>query len=962
MSDTQLTGKREKIMEKNVNNLRTRILSLILTMALVVTMMPMNVFAADNEVETDVVLDESAYIASGKCGDTVEWTLGNDNVLTISGTGEMADYTWTNFVPTTPWYDYKTSIKKIVVSDGIISIGASAFYELSYVTEVELSNDILVLGKYAFHGCYNLDEIDLPDSLQYIASDCFSCCFDLTSIDIPESVTRIGSYAFYACDELKDVNLPSNISSLEAATFRGCESLEGIEIPENITTIGASCFYECTALKTVAIPQKVESIGSGAFSGCTSLESVTIPDTVNTIGSEAFRNCTSLANINLPTEIEELSSKLFYGCTSLEEIKVPDSVISIKSNAFYNCTNLGNVVLPSNLTDIGERAFYNCTKLNCIFIPESVTKIGTKAYGYYENIYDEVDVMPDAKVYCFAGSVANEYSENNGIQYSVISINIPIEQCAYSGSEIKPVPNITIDEQNLIQGEDYLLTYNNNINIGTASVQITFINDYSPVGKIQRNFQIGHLLSECNIVLDKEDYQYHTYLPEVIIKSGDYSLIYGTDYEVYYTLAGETWKKPSASTSRYLWALGECVIKIVGLNQYIGEKEFIVEVKKFDLANAKLMTRWTSNGDGTSSSTSFDMQNFEYDGTEKKQSGYRICDNNDTIAVYNYEVSYRDNIDPGTATMIITGKGDYYTGTLEKEFKIYHNHTYKTILTKATTSSNGSSKQVCSVCGDVKSKTTIYKISTVTLSQSNYTYNGKAQKPSVTVKNSKGTTLKNGTDYTISYASGRTKIGKYKVTVKFKGNYSGSKDLYFEIGPKNPSYVKTTLYGYDDVKVSWKKVSGASGYKVYYKKSTASTWSSKTTTGTSIKLANLSDGVKYNIKVVTYKTVKGNKCYNAGKSTSIYTLKKVVGVKAAKSGSKVKVSWTNISGETGYQISKSTKKTGTNIVATYKTTSGKSKTISATKGKTYYYKVRAYKVVDGKKIYGPWSSVVKYKR
>ena len=120
--------------------------------------------------------------------------------------------------------------------------------------------------------------------------------------------------------------------------------------------------------------------------------------------------------------------------------------------------------------------------------------------------------------------------------------------------------------------------------------------------------------------------------------------------------------------------------------------------------------------------------------------------------------------------------------------------------------------------------------------------------------------------------------------------------------------------------------------------------------------------MKYNIKVVTYKTKSGYKCYNAGKATSIYTLKKVTGVTTVKSGTKVKVSWTNISGETGYQISQSTKKSGTNIVATYKTTSGKSKTISATKGKSYYYKVRAYKVVDGKKIYGPWSTAVKFVR
>ncbi len=295
-----------------------------------------------------------------------------------------------------------------------------------------------------------------------------------------------------------------------------------------------------------------------------------------------------------------------------------------------------------------------------------------------------------------------------------------------------------------------------------------------------------------------------------------------------------------------------------------------------------------------------------------------------------YTVSYFDNTNAGTATVTVEGMGDY-TGTVNKTFTI--------------------SKQPYS------SK---FKI---TLSTANYTYNGYAKKPTVTVYNAKGKKLINGTDYSVTYASGRTKIGKYKVTVNFKGNYSGSKALYFEIGPKNPSSVKTALYGYDDVKVSWSKVSGASGYKVYYKKSSASSWTLlKTTTATSYKKANLSDGVKYDFKVVAYKKVNGNACENAGKTSGIYTLKKVAGVKAAKSGSKVKVSWTNINGETGYQISQATSKSKTNVVATYKTTSGKYKTVSAKKGKTYYYKVRAYKVVDGKKIFGPWSSAVKYKR
>ena len=303
-----------------------------------------------------------------------------------------------------------------------------------------------------------------------------------------------------------------------------------------------------------------------------------------------------------------------------------------------------------------------------------------------------------------------------------------------------------------------------------------------------------------------------------------------------------------------------------------------------------------------------------------------------------------------------------YDYSVKADVKCYQ-HVYETeILQAATTQKDGTKKYTCKVCGDTKTEK-ISAISSMTLSTTTYTYTGGKKTPSVTVKDIKGTKLENGTDYKLTYSSSaRTSIGRYSVKVTFMGKYSGSKTLYYTIGPKNPTSVKATLYGHDDVKVTWSKVSGASGYRVYYKKATSSTWSSKTTTGTSMKLANLADGVKYDIKVVTYKIIGGYKCYNAGKSTSIYTLKKITGMKAKKSGSKVKVSWTNIAGETGYQISQSTKKNGTKIVATYRTSSGKYKTVSATKGKTYYYKVRAYKEVNGKKIYSPWSTVVKYVR
>lgn len=184
-----------------------------------------------------------------------------------------------------------------------------------------------------------------------------------------------------------------------------------------------------------------------------------------------------------------------------------------------------------------------------------------------------------------------------------------------------------------------------------------------------------------------------------------------------------------------------------------------------------------------------------------------------------------------------------------------------------------------------------------------------------------------------------------------------------------PKTAKANLKKYNSVTFSWAKVAGTKAYKVYYKKASSKSFSLLTTTNkTSITKTGLSPGVKYEFRVypcdaldrtVVTKYCKGTKY----KSTSIYTLKKVATPKVSKkTKSSVTVKWTNISGETGYQISKSTSKTGTNIVSTYKTTSGKSKVIKATKGKTYYYKVRAYALdSNGNKVYGPWSSVKAYK-
>lgn len=141
-------------------------------------------------------------------------------------------------------------------------------------------------------------------------------------------------------------------------------------------------------------------------------------------------------------------------------------------------------------------------------------------------------------------------------------------------------------------------------------------------------------------------------------------------------------------------------------------------------------------------------------------------------------------------------------------------HTYKTKTTKATTSKNGKVVKACTVCGDVKSSKTIYKISSIKLSATSYTYNGKVKTPSVVIKDSKGNKLVKGTDYTVKYSSGRKAVGTYKVKITFMGKYSGTKTLSFKIVLGKVKNV-TQNENYKGLYVSWNKVTGATGYQIY---------------------------------------------------------------------------------------------------------------------------------------------------
>ncbi|MCI9063063.1 MAG: hypothetical protein HFJ17_00405 [Clostridia bacterium] len=153
-----------------------------------------------------------------------------------------------------------------------------------------------------------------------------------------------------------------------------------------------------------------------------------------------------------------------------------------------------------------------------------------------------------------------------------------------------------------------------------------------------------------------------------------------------------------------------------------------------------------------------------------------------------------------------------------------------------------------------------------TLSTMSYTYNGKSKKPTVKVKYG-NKALKEGKDYTLTYANGRKKVGKYEVKVKFKGNYTGTKKLYFTINPKGTSISKLTS-GKRKFTAKWKKqTTQTTGYQVQYSMSskfknakTEKITKNKTTSKT---ISKLKSNKKYYVKVRTYKVVNGKTYYSS---------------------------------------------------------------------------------------------------
>jgi hypothetical protein len=277
-----------------------------------------------------VMLSTLAYCettASGTCGANLTWTLTDEGKLTISGTGDMYSY----LMVFSPWYNNKTSIKTVIIENGVTSIGDGAFSDCTGLTSVNIPNSVTSIGADTFFKCTGLTSVEIPDSVTSIGGGAFSYCTGLTSVNIPNGVTSIGSYTFYSCTGLTSVNIPSGVTTIGGSAFYGCTGLTSVEIPDSVTSIVSGAFYGCTGLTSVEIPSSVTSLGSNAFKGCTGLTSVEIPSSVTSLGSNAFSGCTKLNTYyhtaGATITVADLSTA--GAPTGIKEVIIPDTETDI---------------------------------------------------------------------------------------------------------------------------------------------------------------------------------------------------------------------------------------------------------------------------------------------------------------------------------------------------------------------------------------------------------------------------------------------------------------------------------------------------------------------------------------------------------------------------------------------------------------------------------------------------------
>ena len=895
-------------------------------------------------------------------------------------------------------FEYCTDITDITMPDSITSIGDEAFYDCKSLTSIIIPDGVVCIDSKAFWYCDSLKSIIIPKSVESINDDAFGSsfesitvisnkvslnyytfnCFNLKeivinednpnycsvdgvlynkektklikcprkkkSINILNTTQVIGKYAFLGCSELSNIIIPNNVTNIEEAAFSNCEGLTAINIPSSIKTIGFGAFDGCNKLLTIDIPNSVESIGGRAFRDCESLNKITIPNSVKTIGNNAFENCSGLLAINIPNSVDSIGEYAFRNCESLinitvssnnkkylskdgvlfnyngteliqyplgdgkSEYVIPNNVEEIGKYAFYNCKNLRSVTINESVKVIDEYAFSDCINLNNLFIQRQtynniviIPYIGFNYYSFY-NCSNLTDIYYMGSLNDWQNLWKAEY--NDALEKATIHYNYGVHVHSYTESITKQ-PTCTEEGEKTFTcdcGDTYteIIPAKGHTEVIDKAVPVTCTTD----GKTEGS---------------------HCYVCGEVIKAQTVIKATGHKYD-----DGKITKQPTCTeTGVKTYTCSECGATKTETIKANGHTEVI---------DKAVPATCTTDGkiEGSHCSVCGEVIKAQ---TVIKATGHNFGSWSTTKAATCTE--------SGTQTRKCASCGKTETKTIPATG---HKSSGWIIDKQPAVGVKGSKHKECTVCHARLETATIPALAvtkqsiskaSVTLSTSTYAYDGKAKKPGVTVKLN-GKTLKNGTDYTVSY-SNNTKVGTAKVTITGKGNYTGSVSKTYSI--KN-NFKKATVSGISTKAFTGKDITQSITVK----------YNGKTLKNGTDYTVSYSNNKKIGIATVKI-AGKGSYTGTVTKTFKINPAKQEIQKLTAKSKAFF-IDWAQKGSATGYEIQYATnsKFTGAKKATITNNKTDKTTVSKLSANKKYYVRVRSYTTVKGTKYYGAWSA------
>ena len=491
----------------------------------------------------------------------------------------------------------------------------------------------------------------------------------------------------------------------------------------------------------------------------------------------------------------------------------------------------------------------------------------------------------------YSGTITKSFSIRPA-NFTKASVTLSASSFTWNGTKKKPGVTVKFGRRQLTSGRDYTVSYKNNVSVGTASVTITAKGNYT--GSISKNYSITAVdFTKTSVSLSVSSFTYDgaEKKPKITVKNGKKQLTANTDYTVSY--------KNNINA-------GRASVTVTGKGSYSGS-----QTKNFTITPADL----------TKATISLSASSFIYDGAEKKPAITIKAGKKQLTLNKDYTISYKNNTNVGTASVTVTGKGNY-TGSISKSFTI-----------AATNLSTA----------DVK------------LSAASFTYNGKAITPSVTVT-CNGKVLTNGTDYSVAYTN-NINAGTSRVTITGIGAYSGVKTVTFRIQRAKATLTPTaaaltlTQSSRKTAVIRSKKTDG----KISLKSS-----NSKIVKISGTSIIPLSPGQA----TVTITAAQGRNYNTVSAKISISVRPLPVSSLSLKSSAKgqATASWKQAKSITSYQIQYSTASSMKSArTITVKGTSKSAVLKKLTRGKKYYVRIRTVKTVGKKNYYSTWSKTASVK-